>query len=121
MALYRPTYPRSAERIQMVSAILKRYQENYKIGHRPKSIEWVQDCSTHLLDTRLIADLDEQTHPRFHEDSPCGRAPAKRTVNIEVDQLSPARFGSTWRVLWRKGELLTAARENRSSTKRLTN
>lgn len=92
-----------AERIKTVSSILTRYQDNYRIGHRKKSVEWVKGCSAHLLKhlgNHLLSDLSEQAVMDYMKKR-LAEGASNRTVNMELETLSRA-VDRTWRMLWPK-------------------
>lgn len=99
------------QRIRTVSFVLKDYESQYGVNHRPKSLELVEDRSKHvdrLLGTVLLPDV---THARLTDymKQRRGEGAGNRTINLEVMVLSRA-IGYTWKALWPK---LKKLEENR--------
>ncbi|MCC6586230.1 MAG: site-specific integrase [Bryobacterales bacterium] len=90
-------------RISDVKTVLKQYQDDYTLGHRPKSIAWVKQRSEpveELLGNFLLPDLTEariREYMRKRLEAGMGN----RTINMELSILSRA-LGRTWRALWPK-------------------
>lgn len=90
-------------RISDVKTVLKRYRDDYSLGHRPKSIAWVEQRSEpveELLGNCLLPDLTEariREYMRKRLEAGMGN----RTINMELSILSRA-MGRTWRALWPK-------------------
>jgi integrase len=90
-------------RVRTVAESLRAYKGTYSVGHRPKSIAWVEERSVHverLLGSVSLMDLSEERVRQYMKTRLAERA-GHRTVNMELECLSRA-IGRTWRALWPK-------------------
>lgn len=110
-------------RIRSVADVVKAYLEDYKLGHREKSILFAENRLAHvsrLLGTTLLPDVNEQC-VRWYMTKRLADGASGRTINAEVGELSRA-IGKPWSVLWGKvrkleerdvGRALSADEESR--------
>ena len=96
-----------------VAEVIEKYLDDYKIGHRPKSIAFTEGRLKQvkrLLGRVLLADLTEDRIRHYirtrQNESQAGLAKngggtSGRTINMELGELSRA-VGRTWKELWPK-------------------
>ena len=96
-----------------VAEVIEKYLNDYKIGHRPKSILFAEGRLKQvkrLLSKTLLADLTEDRIRLYirtrQNESQAGLArngggTSGRTINMELGELSRA-IGRTWKELWPK-------------------
>ena len=106
------------ERVRTVTESLTAYQRSYTVGHRPKSVAWVEERSAHLKRLLGNVSLMELTEHRICEyvKTRLGDRAGNRTINMELECLSRA-IGRTWRALWPKVPKLE---ENRDAGRALS-
>ena len=91
------------QRIRNVAAVLKEYETQYGVGHRPRRLVLVQGLSKHVSRHSGTTLLPDVTHSRLVQYIEQRRAEngGNRTINLELMTLSRA-MGSTWKALWPK-------------------
>ena len=90
-----------AKRIRTVAEVTKAYLNDYKLTHRPSSIDFATlrlGTVDRLLGNAVLSDLTEERMSEFIRKRQGERA-SGRTINMELGELSRA-IGRTWRELW---------------------
>jgi hypothetical protein len=92
-----------ARRIQTVGEILKVYESQYGVNHRPRAKRIVIFCAKHLVkafDKTLLSDVTADRLIAYMGQRIAAGA-SNRTINMELAALARA-MGSTWKALWPK-------------------
>ena len=90
-------------RIQTVGEILKAYESQYGVNHRPRAKRIVVFCAKHLVkafEKTLLPDVTSDRLVAYMEQRIAAGA-SNRTINMELATLARA-MGSTWKALWPK-------------------
>ena len=100
------------KRVQTVAAAVAGYLEDYRLGHRPKSVLFAEGRLKHvvrLLGTVLVHELTE-ARVRDYQRTRLAEGVSGRTIDMELGELSRA-MGQEWGRCWPKVKKLADSRE----------
>jgi integrase len=101
-----------AKRIRTVADVIKKYLDDYKLGHRPKSVMFANGRLAHVknaLGNLVLSDLTEE-RLRGYTRARQAAGVCGRTINMEIGELSRA-IGQPWSLLWPKLRKLEERRD----------
>jgi integrase len=101
-----------AGRVRTVAAAVTTYLEDYRLGHRPKSVLFAEGRLKHvvrLLGTVLLHELTE-AGVRDYQRTRLDEGVSGRTIDMELGELSRA-IGQEWGRCWPKVKKLADSRE----------